>query len=229
MTDRVTPQPWHVLGPLALAGGSGGALWLILTRGALSLGEADLLGLLYAWWFPGLLVGLTFAATLRLDPHRALAFATVTGGVFCAGIAVALSVRRLSPPAIPIPFSWEGAISGLTTAWLFHRAGALFLFAKPRGGGGGVAVVLGAVLGGILANLLESPVAEPSAIIATSSAWTASVGFASYNAILKAPPADHPRGSMTARLREALLAPATQFLGLVVTLMSVISLFWVLT
>ena len=214
---------------MALAGGSAGARWLILTGGALSLRETDLLGLLYAWWFPGLLVGLTFAAILRFDPHRALAFATVTGGIFCAGIAVGLSIRRLPLPPAPISFSWEGAMSGLIGGWLFHRAAELFLLASHRVRSGGIVATLGAVLGGILAHQLGSPAAEPFAILGMSSAWTASVGFASYREILRAPPVEHPVGSMTARVREVLVAPATQFLGLVVTLMSVISLLSVLT
>ncbi len=219
-----TVEPWRLLGPMALVGAAGGALWVFLTRGFLpGIGpDSGVDRLLYAWWIPGLLVGITMSATLRFEPHRALAFSTVTGIIYSLAIGLTVGLRQMEWGMSTLPFAWQGAVSGGASAWLFHHATGLMLGVRPARGDAGV-VVLGALLGGVLAHVLLSGGARPL-VIATSSAWTATVGFASYRSLHRSQADSRSLGPATQRTGEVLRSRAVQALGVGITLASMLSL-----
>lgn len=222
-------QPWKLVAPLALTGAAGGALWINLTEGVLpGVGsDSGFTQLLYAWWVPGLLFGIAFSATLRFEPREALAFSTLTGAIYFAGVALSLFLNDFGAFDPPFPFAWEGAVAGGLGAWLFHRVAVLFLDVRPVTTASAVLAV-GVLVGGVLVHVLEPPGASKLGIVLVCAGWGAGVGFSSYRLIAASGTADYPNGSLSKRLRDALSAPIVQTLGLCVTLASVISLLMVL-
>lgn len=217
-------EPWRLLAPLALTGAAGGALSILLEGIGLpeSGGSGGATHLLYAWWIPGLLFGLVHSATLRFEPHTALAFSTVTGVIFAGGVGLSLTLSRLSPSSLSIPFSWEGAVSGGLATWLFHRCSALFLGLRP-GASGTAAPVVGALGVGTLTYLAADPGANGLGIVLISGLCAAGVGYTSFR--LMGGFDRVPESSPSKNLRSLLQSGAVETVGLVATLASVISLF----
>lgn len=217
-------EPWRLLAPLGLTGAAGGALSILLEGIGLpeSGGSGGATQLLYAWWIPGLLFGLAFSATLRFEPHTALAFSTVTGAIFAGAVGLSLTLSRLSPGFVSVPFSWEGAVSGGLAAWLFHRCSALFLRLRPSTSGT-AALVVGALGVGALTYLLADPGANKLGIVFASGLCAPGVSYTSFR--LMGGFDRVPESSPSERLRSLLQSKVVETAGLVATLASVISLF----
>lgn len=227
------PPPLHRIAlPLALAGAAGGALWIFLNRGLLpGAGPgAGFIPLLYAWWAPGLLVGLALGAALGFEPHRALAFATVTGGIYLASVGVVVAAGGLLPGPGPLPLALEGAAAGGGGAWLFHAAILHYLEAGPRRASG-LPTATGAVIGGLLVHLLTLPAVGRLPVVLICAAWPAVVGSLSCRIALRRRAAGSPtegaapaaeRGTRAERERGR--AGIVEVMGLAITVASVLSL-----
>ena len=221
-------RAWTLLGPLALTGAAGGSLWVYLSEGvvpgvALDSGPAELL---YAWWVPGLLIGIAFTATLRFEPHEALAFSTLTGGIYfcCVGLSLVLANIATEPWG---PSAMEGAVAGGVGAWLFHGAVLVFLEVRVRIGALSV-VGVGALLGGIVSRVLGTPGSDRLAIVLVSAGWATAVGFASFVVAASSDKAEGQGQTGRRVLRDVLGGPIVQAIGVVATLASVVSLLRVL-
>ena len=203
-------------GSISLKGSSPGSDWTRASHSSYTL-----------WWVPGLLFGIAFSATLRFEPHAALAFSTLTGAIYFAGVALSLFLNDFGAFDLRFPFAWEGAVAGGLGAWLFHRVAVLFLDVRPVTTAS-VVLAAGMLVGGVLVHVLETPGASKLGIVVVCAGWGAGVGFSSYRLIAASGPANYASGSLSKRLRDALSAPIVQTLGLCVTLASVISLLMVL-
>ncbi len=224
------PLPLHRIAlTLGLAGAAGGALWIFLSRGLLpGAGPgAGFIPLLYAWWAPGLLIGLALGGALGLEPHRALGLATVTGGIYLASVGVVVVAGGLLPAPGPLPLALAGAAAGGAAAWLFHAAILHYLEAGPRRAYG-LPTAAGAVIGGFLVHLLTLPGVGRLPVVLICAAWPAVVGSLSCRLALRRGAAGSPAGGAepgTRGRREQGRAGLVEAMGrLAITVASVLSL-----
>lgn len=181
--------------------------------------------LLYAWWAPGLLVGLALGGALALDPHRALALATATGAIHLGSVGAVVLGEMLLPASGSLPLSPVGAAAGCAAGWLFHAA-VHRCFGDGAARSPWIPAGAGALLGGILVHVLTLPDAGRIPVLLASAAWPAVTGSLSCRLATGASRSGEAapggmRGRDPAGGRPARIVAAT---GLAVTIASVLSL-----